>query len=492
MALFTLRKLQMIRENPLITRLTITNLMRLRMGRIMRVTEEHYGKAGSAICQLLFIYGRVRLSQVLKWAADNDTKNKNEAAYSRAFTKMAIEQFITAVLPQHSRSVFDKFLDAEEKELDKYTIVSTADKRAIKNAAQANVDAIFKDTEHIGMKRRASTEFEGDSKRAAIDVNIYDDEDSEKQKKSDKLAFEVDSDVFFVLNYEKFNLYFRNQLVAEFAASRINRTAGIVMKTFFRSGKSKMRLVKEDYSPAATVTRIANMLEPDVFSRGDIVLPLDPQNPRKKPSVNEVVQGYIDLLRVDSSGFIKLRDELGSGQYSVNFEKVRHAMKKKLFEGLLADRYGDSSCRIIRILIDKGKLDESQIQKYSMLPPKDVRHKLDILLTAGVVEIQEVPRSADRAPSRSYHLWYVPLEKCFDELLDNVYKTITNLQQRKVEELFKRTRLIDKLNRKDVIENMALLGEIDKAEVSKMDKVIETIEVSKGRLDVMAMILRDF
>lgn len=89
-------------------------------------------------------------------------------------------------------------------------------------------------------------------------------------------------------------------------------------------------------------------------------------------------------------------------------------------------------------------------------------------------------------------MWYVPLEKCFDELLDNVYKAITNLQIRKVEELSKRTRLIDKLNRKDVIENMALLGEIDKAEVAKMDKVIETIEVSKGRLDVMAMILRDF
>lgn len=467
-------------------------LMRLRMGRIMRVTEEHYGKAGSAICQLLYIYGRVRLSQVLKWAAVNDTKNKDEAEYNKAFTKMAIEQFITAVLPEHSRSIFDKILDAEEKEVDKYTIVSNADKIAIKTAAQAKVDEGRTNTENIGMKRRASTEIENSSKRAAIEIDIYDEEDSAKQKKNDKLAFEVDSDVFFVLNYEKFNLYFRNQLVSEFAASRINRTAGIVMKTFFRSGKSKMKIVKEQYSPAASVTRIANMLEPEVFSRGDIVLPVDPQDPRKKPSVNEVVQGYVDLLRSDPSGFIKLRDEMGAGQYSVNFEKVRHAMKQKLFEGLLADRFGDTSCRIIRILIDKGKLDESQIQKYSMLPPKDVRHKLDILLTAGVVEIQEVPRSADRAPSRSFHLWYVPLEKCFDELLDNVYKAITNLQIRKVEELSKRTRLIDKLNRRDVIENMALLEEIDKAEVAKMDKVIETIEVSKGRLDVMAMILRDF
>lgn len=37
-------------------------------------------------------------------------------------------------------------------------------------------------------------------------------------------------------------------MVADFATSRINRTAGIVMKTFFRSGKDKMKSVKEDAS----------------------------------------------------------------------------------------------------------------------------------------------------------------------------------------------------------------------------------------------------
>jgi DNA-directed RNA polymerase III subunit RPC3 len=48
------------------------------------------------------------------------------------------------------------------------------------------------------------------------------------------------------------------------------------------------------------------------------------------------------------------------------------------------------------------------------------------------------------------------------------------------------------MNRKDVIANMDLLNEIDKAEVGNMNKIIERIEVSKARLDEMAMILRDF
>jgi DNA-directed RNA polymerase III subunit RPC3 len=69
---------------------------------------------------------------------------------------------------------------------------------------------------------------------------------------------------------------------------------------------------------------------------------------------------------------------------------------------------------------------------------------------------------------------------------------MSNLQQRKVQELTRRARLLEKLSREDVIANMDLLNEIDKVEVAKMDKVIERIEISKGRLDEMIMILRDF
>lgn len=103
-----------------------------------------------------------------------------------------------------------------------------------------------------------------------------------------------------------------------------------------------------------------------------------------------------------------------------------------------------------------------------------------------------MPKSADRATARSYHLWYVPIEGCYIELLADVYRTIGNLQQRKVEELSRRSRLIDKLSREDVIANIDLLNEIDKAELAKMDKLVERLEVSKGRLDEMTMILRDF
>jgi DNA-directed RNA polymerase III subunit RPC3 len=65
---------------------------------------------------------------------------------------MAVEQFIVAVLPQHSRSMYDKYLEAEEKEFEKYTIVSSAQEmKIIKSAARAEAEAVFKHVDHIGV-----------------------------------------------------------------------------------------------------------------------------------------------------------------------------------------------------------------------------------------------------------------------------------------------------------------------------------------------------
>ncbi|KAG1149230.1 hypothetical protein G6F37_004357 [Rhizopus arrhizus] len=452
-------------------------LMRLRMGRILRITEEHYGKVGSSICQLLFLYGRVKLSQVKEWAVSNDTKHKDETAYVKTFTRMAIDQFITAVLPIHSRSSLDMTRDIEEELSKKYTIMTAADKKVIKLAAQAQAEAVF-EHERIGMKRK-------------LDITTTESETKRLAQEND-LPYDIDPTVFFALNYEKYNIAFRNNMITDFATDRINRTAGIVLKAFLRNGKDKMKMVKEETSAASTPNHIANMLHPEVLERGDIILPRDPSNPKKKPTVSETIEGYVKLLKTDTAGFLTTKDQLGPNHYAVNFEKLRYNMKKRLFENSITERYGRAVCRIVRILLDKGKMDESQIQKISMLPLKDIRQKLEMLFADGIVEIQEVPRSTDRATSRSFHLWHVPLEKCFEDLLTKAYKIIVNLQQRKVEELQQRSRLLEKINRKDVIANMDLLNEIDKAEVGNMNKIIERIEVSKARLDEMAMILRDF
>jgi DNA-directed RNA polymerase III subunit RPC3 len=52
--------------------------------------------------------------------------------------------------------------------------------------------------------------------------------------------------------------------------------------------------------------------------------------------------------------------------------------------------------------------------------------------------------------------------------------------------------LLDKLNRKDVKENPELLGEAEREELKNTEKLVERLEISKSRIDMMVMILRDF
>jgi uncharacterized protein YaaW (UPF0174 family) len=127
-----------------------------------------------------------------------------------------------------------------------------------------------------------------------------------------------------------------------------------------------------------------------------------------------------------------------------------------------------------------------------MLPAKDTREHLALLCTHGISDIQEVPKSADRAPSRTIFLWFVNLEKCYMEILMDLYRSIANVRQRSRHELAIRQRLLEKMERKDVSANQNLLSEADKKAVERLNKVIEKLSISEARLDEMVMIFRDF
>ncbi|KAL0140990.1 RNA polymerase III subunit RPC82-domain-containing protein [Mucor lusitanicus] len=461
-------------------------LMRLRMGSILRDVEDRFGHEATTICKLLFTNGRMTLTAVRKWLEGHGKQSKIDK-HVQSFTKLVSTHYIKAVMPEHSRSTMDRYLAAAEKETEKYTILTAKELQQVKTNAKAQIDAEYSSVETVGMKRKALDPLEYQRKRAAIDEYGGDDD------LDDLNTEEVDEKIFFAVNYDKFNMVFRNESIVDFATERINRTAGEIVKAFLEYGKDKMYSLKEDDSPSATPIHIANFVaKSDIATRGDISLPKDPLDPKKAPSLQETVRGYITLLKTDTAGFVKSKDERGASQYAVNFAKLRHTMKRRVVEGLVRERYGVATCRILRILIERGKLDESQVQKLAMLPPKDTREKLALLKTKGFVEIQEIPRSADRAPGRCFHLWYVPLEKCYEELLVDAYRAICNLQQRKEFELSIRKRLIDKTLRKDVLENPDLLGEGEKKEIANMDKIIERLEVAKSRMDSVVMILRDF
>jgi hypothetical protein len=50
-----------------------------------------------------------------------------------------------------------------------------------------------------------------------------------------------------------------------------------------------------------------------------------------------------------------------------------------------------------------------QVSKLAMIAPKDVRPLLSAMSAESLISIQEVPKSADRNPTRMFYLWSAQL-----------------------------------------------------------------------------------
>lgn len=246
--------------------------------------------------------------------------------------------------------------------------------------------------------------------------------------------------------------------------------------------------------PAAPVSvlQISNSLPPDSIASlvGDISLDLALHGPDATPLIR--LGEFIELLAADQVQFLRKDDDRGSGSYLVSFRKIVDAMKLRILDGVVQEKFGSASKRLMRIMIEHGKIDEKQVQKMAMLSAKETREKLAPLAIHGFIELQEVPRTTDRAPARTFFLWHVPLQKCYTILLEDIYRTLANIQQRKRVERDQRSRLLEKTERSDVKGNLQLLGDADRQRLEALKRITERLECAELRLDEVVMWLRDF
>lgn len=134
----------------------------------------------------------------------------------------------------------------------------------------------------------------------------------------------------------------------------------------------------------------------------------------------------------------------------------------------------------------------SQLARLAFLPVKEAREVLSQLSSAGLIEPQEIPRSADRAPSRTIYLWFVDFNKVVTSLIHHHYKALANLQAQRQHQLELRRGLVDKRERSDVRADPTLLSARDREMIVELDKVLEALSVACLRVDEQLFVLREF
>ncbi|SCU80646.1 LAFA_0C00408g1_1 [Lachancea sp. 'fantastica'] len=200
-----------------------------------------------------------------------------------------------------------------------------------------------------------------------------------------------------------------------------------------------------------------------VKTEDGFVIPSLPTNPGDDAEENDAALDFDDNdddphsvmlvnahLKLLSTSPVPFLHESQPGQYFVPYSKLLPLLKSSVYETLISYTLGASAARILRCICDNKLASEKVINATALMKEKDIRSVISVLIKYNAVEIQEVPRTADRAASRSVFLFRNNEKHAYEFMLENLTWNIANLYH-KIEDLKnENSTLLKKANRDDV------------------------------------------
>ncbi|KAA8647560.1 putative DNA directed RNA polymerase III subunit Rpc82 [Aspergillus tanneri] len=372
------------------------------------------------------------------------------------------------------------------------------------------------------------------NKRARLDyaaVDEDDKEDEENEWSDDGMGEDtvpMESGITVRVNYEKLDVALRNRRFLDLAEQGVSSVTSQVYDCLLRRIEYQTKKCRENteipregeegehYSAPVALSALSEDVDPYLDLAASIG-PMEisqPVNRRGKRPLDDTVNGaghgmpnglpsgvnrtyeidqHLSLLAQPPHNLTSKRMVSGLITWTVEFRYLARKLRHLELERMIEARYGDVALRVIRVLHAKGKLDEKRLQEISLLPFKDLRQVLASMQSGGFVDLQEVPRDAQRQPSRTIYLWYYDPDRIRSSVLEDTYKTMSRCLQRL---RFERNRLkefLEKTERSDVKGNEERY--LSEAELTLLEqwKAKEALLLGEvARLDEMVAVMRDY
>jgi len=263
-------------------------------------------------------------------------------------------------------------------------------------------------------------------------------------------------EIYWCINPERFHMHFRHEMFIKMAEEKVDVTAGNYLRVMFK------------------------LTEPFIFSLNDrdsvSLSTVNIWQELRKEYSNDIsqhsVQQYISVLAAEQS----MLKKTGESDYSISLLALSEFVQIKVIESIVQQRFGDLSLRIFRLLRMKKQLEQKQVADLALISATKTRKRLYQMLSCGFVQLQEVPRTVDHAPSRTFYLWSVRIDQVRRMVIDEMYVVLRKLRQRlQHEETFSQD-----------LERPRPLGETD------LCRVTDKLEHAILQLDHSLMVLNDF
>ncbi|KAL1685366.1 RNA polymerase III subunit RPC82-domain-containing protein [Schizophyllum commune] len=450
-------------------------MLRLRFGRAVWQAGQLFGQAGSDIVQLVLDHGKLKPPQIVEQLSLSSPKETT--VHRQTLHKLVTLAYLKPSTPKRHLSPRDKAIKYELEEKAKIAGFPTAKElREAKEAAVARLRREEEEDAACGLKRKAR------------DQPGY--RPAKIRKREDEEEMEVNDEVYFRVNFDKFNTHIRNQLIEKAARERFNEGAAAVMRAVLKATESTQTGLTEERSDAVSIGNIILNIPEDADLASGLAISAS------KASKSTCTKHYLDLLACAdnptptgrASAFLSYGSKI-----QAEFGLIGRRLRRHVLEASAREKHGANGLRVVRLLLGSGKLDDKQVAHGVMLPAKDVRTVLAALAADSLVSTQEVPKTADRNPTRTFYLWHVDQTKAYTVLLGELYKTLYNIgvrRQAEREEPMVRA-VLEKRQRTDVRADESLLTRLDREILGEWERKEEKLTVLEMRVEECVFLLRD-
>jgi DNA-directed RNA polymerase III subunit RPC3 len=162
---------------------------------------------------------------------------------------------------------------------------------------------------------------------------------------------------------------------------------------------------------------------------------------------DEEVEERLALLSESLFSFVS---KSAANQWLIDKAKYNEFLWSREMRRHIGDGLPESALKIIRMVVDRGMLDEKTMQDVGLLNAKELRKCLSELRTRGFLELQEVPKDPQRQPKSTMFFYFYDAERVRRRLLERIYKTMSRIYERLAWEREKLSTLLTKAERTDV------------------------------------------
>lgn len=462
-------------------------LQRLRFPKFMMHIRETLGQETEALLQGLLEHGRLSVEQLLQRAMAHASNSEAELgrAVKRALSSLVRGQYVERC-PVPEPIVGARLIS---------DVIKKGLRGGSRNKGSLEAEGYF--NSEVDRILLAAQSPEADRFRLPPSVIAVDDMDPSdgieepssngqvggKRKRNDSPL--VDSsvevkDVLWRVNHEEFLRHFRHEACVTQITERFDGPSGIVVGAILKHTRLQESSVRQPSSASMSLEAISQAVR---------------SNPEGYSIGMDRVRLALNQLSSDSTAPVQ-RSTDGGSQFFVNMKKIIEVVKGREIEAVMSQRYGAAGCRIFRLLLMKRQLEQKQIGEMAMIPLKDSREILYKMLKDDYVTLQEVAKTAEHAPSRTFYLWRVSLPGVKRNLLDHMCHAASNLRQRLKHEMEKEQEVLTLLEPRPTsgggVAPAIQLTIAQRQQLERIRRVAAVLETSLLRLDHAIMLFSCF